>query len=92
MKERIRERIKFVENQFNNLIKSSYVEINSKDLLKLFGQVLSLTLLAQCASEIESERLQEISRVYDLISFENYMILLEDSFRNMDLIKWMHKD
>ena len=90
LKNKVRERIEFVENQFNTLLEGGSIEMGSKDLLKLFGQALSLTLLAQSGSELKSERLREISVVYDIISFENNRIQFDDSFRNMDLVKWMH--
>ena len=90
LKNKVRERIEFVENQFNTLLEGGSIEMGSKDLLKLFGQALSLTLLAQSGSELKSERLREISVVYDMISFENNRIQFDDSFKNMDLVKWMH--
>ena len=92
MKEKIEERIKFVENQFNSLMKSDSLEMNSKDLLKLFGQTLSLTLLAQAGSEIGSERLLGVSKVYDIIAFEPSTIQYEEILQKMELVKWMHKN
>jgi hypothetical protein len=65
--------------------------MNSKDLLKIFGHVLSLTLLAQAGSEIGSERLLEVSKVYDIIGFEPSTIHSEVTLQKMDLVEWMHR-
>ncbi|MCL4322924.1 MAG: acyl-CoA dehydrogenase family protein [Candidatus Thermoplasmatota archaeon] len=91
LKEKLETRIKFAEEQFESLVKSGSFERGSKDLLKIFGNVLSLALLSEAGSELGSQRLIGISEIYDIISFENNRIGFEDLFENMELVNWMHK-
>jgi acyl-CoA dehydrogenase len=89
LKDRINQHINDVKEYFDVFLKGTELEGNSKELLRIFGEILSLTLLAEIGSIQSNDRMIQVAEIYEFITYKPNQISPDRMFNDIKTVKWM---
>ncbi len=88
----VEKRIEISKKFYENIRDKKALEVNSKELLRIFGETLSLSLLAEIGSGIQTGRMTGAAKIYEFLLSRDLRLPQDDLFDNIEQIKWMSRN